>query len=55
MAVVRQQWASLPFLGLFGFGFAYVAGGSLAKRWNLGAWFNSNSPDESQPPAAVTA
>jgi len=38
MAAMRGQWASLPFLGLFFFGFAYVSGGSLAKRWNLGAW-----------------
>jgi hypothetical protein len=42
MALVRHQWASLPFLGLFFFGFAFVAGGSLAKRWNLGAWFESS-------------
>ena len=38
MAALRGQWASLPFLGLFFFGFAYVSGASLAKRWNLGAW-----------------
>ena len=43
MAVVRHQWASLPFLGLFFFGFAYVAGGSLAKRLNMGAWLPSSS------------
>jgi hypothetical protein len=42
MALVRHQWASLPFLGLFFFGFAFVAGGSLAKRWNLGAWLESS-------------
>ena len=49
IAVVRHQWGSLPFLGLFFFGFAYVSGGSLAKRWNLGAWF---SPPPAEPPAA---
>lgn len=38
MAALRGQWASLPFLGLFFFGFAYVSGASLAKRWSLGAW-----------------
>ena len=42
MAGIRHQWASLPFLGLFFFGFAYVAGGSLAKRLNLGAWLPSS-------------
>lgn len=43
MAAIRHQWASLPFLGLFFFGFAYVAGGSLAKRMNLGAWLPSSA------------
>ena len=38
MAAMRGQWASLPFLGLFLFGFAYVAGASLAKRWHIGTW-----------------
>ena len=54
MAVMRHQWASLPFLGLFFFGFAYVAGGSLAKRWNLGAWF-SQTPAEPPPPVPPLA
>ena len=43
MALVRHQWASLPFLGLFFFGFAYVAGGSLSRRLNLGAWLQSST------------
>ncbi len=36
MAALRGQWFSLPFLGLFFFGFAYVSGGSLFKRWSFG-------------------
>ena len=39
VAGLRHQWASLPFLMLFFFGFAYVAGSSLMRRWNVSAWF----------------
>jgi cellulose synthase/poly-beta-1,6-N-acetylglucosamine synthase-like glycosyltransferase len=35
MAISRGQWGSLPFLGLFGFGFAYVSGASIAKRLGI--------------------
>ena len=36
LAAVRGQWLSLPFLGLFFFGFVYVSAGALMKRWNFG-------------------
>ncbi len=32
LALSRGQWASVPFLALFFFGFAYVSGGSLLRR-----------------------
>lgn len=54
LAVVRHQWASLPFLGLFFFGFAYVAGASLAKRLGIDAIFSGpRDGDSSTPEAAV--
>jgi cellulose synthase/poly-beta-1,6-N-acetylglucosamine synthase-like glycosyltransferase len=34
LSMLKGQWMSLPFLGLFFFGFAYVSGGSLIKRWS---------------------
>ncbi len=36
LAISRGQWMSLPFLLLFLGGFAYVAGGSLRKRFQAG-------------------
>ena len=36
LAALRGQWLSVPFLSLFFFGFAYVSGGSLVKRWSFG-------------------
>ena len=50
LAVSRHQWASLPFLGLFFFGFAYVGCASLAKRLNVSAWFR-RPPQGDEPPA----
>ena len=41
VAAMRHQWASLPFLALFFFGFAYVSGSSLARRWNFGGWLSN--------------
>ena len=36
LAASRGQWLSLPFLGLFFFGFVYVSSGSLMKRFQMG-------------------
>jgi hypothetical protein len=33
VSLVKGQWMSLPFLGLFFSGFAYVSGASHWKRW----------------------
>lgn len=46
LAAARGQWFSLPFLGLFFFGFAYVAGASLLKRFGA-----ISGPSGSEPPA----
>lgn len=35
IAAAKGQWGSIPFLLMFGFGFWYVAGGSIAKRLNF--------------------
>jgi hypothetical protein len=35
LATQRGQWLSIPFLMLFFGGFAYVAGGSLLKRFSM--------------------
>lgn len=43
LAVERQQWGSLPFLGLFLVGFLYVSTGSLLKRFSM-AIFNPPPP-----------
>jgi cellulose synthase/poly-beta-1,6-N-acetylglucosamine synthase-like glycosyltransferase len=48
MAIDRGQWGSLPFLTLFFGGFAYVAAGSLAKRFSVGSLLPKTPP----PPAA---
>lgn len=48
MALTRDQWASVPLLLMFTFGFLYVAAGSISKRLNL-PLLNSSSGNE--PPA----
>ncbi|MDB6116952.1 MAG: glycosyl transferase family 2 [Verrucomicrobiaceae bacterium] len=53
LAASRNQWASLPFLGLFFFGFAYVAGSSLLKRLSGWSWSNRSRNDEPPAPEPV--
>ena len=58
LAVERAQWGSLPFLALFMGGFAYVAAGSLFKRFSMGAFVPPEPPVKGaaeQSPEALTA
>ena len=47
-AIVHHQWGSVPFQFLFFFGFAFVAGSSLAKRF--AAMFPGSDDASSEPP-----
>ena len=55
MAAGRGQWGSIPFLMMFFVGFAYVAGGSIVKRLNLGAVHTADSGDASSGSGPVLA
>ncbi len=50
MALERGQWGSVPFLLLFFGGFAYVAAGSLLKRYSMAAF----APKDPPPPSPGT-
>ncbi len=52
LAGMRGQWLSLPFLGLFFFGFVYVSSASVMKRWNFGLWASRAPADDAVVAAA---
>ena len=55
MAVGRGQWGSIPFLMLFFGGFAYVAAGSLLKRFSMPSFVPTDPPAPGSPDNVVTA
>ncbi len=50
LAIEKEQWGSLPFLGLFLTGFLYVSVGSLLKRFSM-AIFTTPPPPAAGGPA----
>ena len=54
LAISRGNWASLPFLAMFQFGFIYVVAGSLGRWFNVFDW-NMRPPPPESPGEAMAA